>query len=240
VNRYVEEVEEVRKGLNLEKFYILGHSWGAMLGQLYAAKYPNHLNGLILSNVPPEIRDIQKRNIALNEWRDDIHRKITSLPPFTAIPPTRVDSIRKGIKANAPFQYAELKRVYENKRDSIISRTNTYRLSDVMPEPMVKNNLHLDRKMREESGMYQKIFKPDYPAADEKIKCPVLILGGEYDRWFPKIYPEMKKQFTQTKVRVYLCPNGSHFSMWDDTQNYFREVVRFVMDVENNQFDPTK
>jgi len=133
---------------------------------------------------------------------------------------------------------ANLRKLYEKKRDSIINRDYSYRLSETKPGPLVRNSLHINRKQRDESGFSAKIFQPDYPAADEQIKCPVLIIGGVHDRWFPSVYPEMKKQFLQTKVRIYLCPNGSHFSMWDDTENYFREVIRFLKDVDNRSFDP--
>jgi proline iminopeptidase len=40
--RYVEEVEQVRKGLNLSKdnFYLLGHSWGGILAMQYDEQLP--------------------------------------------------------------------------------------------------------------------------------------------------------------------------------------------------------
>ena len=39
--RFVEEVEQVRKalGLNKDNFYLLGHSWGGILAMQYALKY---------------------------------------------------------------------------------------------------------------------------------------------------------------------------------------------------------
>src|SRR6201991_1609010 len=39
--RFVEEVEQVRKALNLDKsnFYVLGNSWGGILAMEYALKY---------------------------------------------------------------------------------------------------------------------------------------------------------------------------------------------------------
>ena len=51
--RYVEEVEQVRKALKLDNsnFYLLGHSWGGILGMQYALKYQNNLKGLIISNM---------------------------------------------------------------------------------------------------------------------------------------------------------------------------------------------
>ena len=51
--RFVEEVEQVRQALNLNKdnFYLLGHSWGGILAAEYAFKYQQNLKGLIISNM---------------------------------------------------------------------------------------------------------------------------------------------------------------------------------------------
>ena len=53
LGRFVEEVEQVRKALNLNKdnFYLLGHSWGGILAMQYALKYQDNLKGLIISNM---------------------------------------------------------------------------------------------------------------------------------------------------------------------------------------------
>ena len=53
VERFVEEVEQVRKALGLgkENFFLLGHSWGGILATEYALKYQEHLKGLIISNM---------------------------------------------------------------------------------------------------------------------------------------------------------------------------------------------
>src|SRR5450432_4015462 len=49
--RFVEEVEQVRKGLGIDSFFLLGHSWGGILAMEYAHKYQQHLKGLIISNM---------------------------------------------------------------------------------------------------------------------------------------------------------------------------------------------
>ena len=51
--RFVEEVEQVRQALKLDKsnFYLLGHSWGGVLAMEYALKYQQNLKGLIISNM---------------------------------------------------------------------------------------------------------------------------------------------------------------------------------------------
>jgi proline iminopeptidase len=51
--RFVEEVEQVRQalGLNRDNFYLFGHSWGGMLAIEYALKYQQNLKGLVISNM---------------------------------------------------------------------------------------------------------------------------------------------------------------------------------------------
>ena len=56
IPRYVEEVEQVRKGLGLENFYLLGHSWGSMLAMEYLHKYQSHVKAAVLSNMTAGIK----------------------------------------------------------------------------------------------------------------------------------------------------------------------------------------
>ncbi|HEX7586739.1 MAG TPA: proline iminopeptidase-family hydrolase, partial [Anaerolineae bacterium] len=53
LDRFVEEVEQVRQALRLDatNFFLLGHSWGGILATEYALKYQAHLQGLIISNM---------------------------------------------------------------------------------------------------------------------------------------------------------------------------------------------
>src|SRR5690242_18957214 len=55
--RFVEELEQVRRALNLDagNFYLYGQSWGGLLAIEYALKYQQHLKGLIISNMMASI-----------------------------------------------------------------------------------------------------------------------------------------------------------------------------------------
>jgi len=59
IDRFVDEVEQVRQALKLEKdnFYILGHSWGGILGLEYALKHQDKMNGLVISNMMVSVPD---------------------------------------------------------------------------------------------------------------------------------------------------------------------------------------
>jgi proline iminopeptidase len=50
VERFVAEVEAVRRGLGLERFDLWGHSWGGMLAQAYALEHQDALRSLVLAS----------------------------------------------------------------------------------------------------------------------------------------------------------------------------------------------
>jgi proline iminopeptidase len=53
IDQFVEDLEALRKSLGLNKFILMGHSWGGLLAMQYAIKYQDHLFGLILFNTVP-------------------------------------------------------------------------------------------------------------------------------------------------------------------------------------------
>ena len=69
IPRYVEEVEQVRKGLGLDNFYLYGQSLGGMLAMEYLDKYQSHVKGAILSNMTAGIKSyISYSNKQKNEF----------------------------------------------------------------------------------------------------------------------------------------------------------------------------
>src|SRR5579875_1822902 len=53
VDRFVDEVEQVRAalGLDRESFVLYGHSWGGILAIEYALRHQQHLRALVISNM---------------------------------------------------------------------------------------------------------------------------------------------------------------------------------------------
>jgi proline-specific peptidase len=49
VERYVEELEQVRMALGLNEVHILGHSWGTMLAATYLLQKPKSIRSVIFS-----------------------------------------------------------------------------------------------------------------------------------------------------------------------------------------------
>src|ERR1700753_2083228 len=62
--RFVEEVEQVRKAIGADEnnFYVLGNSWGGILAMEYALKYQQHLKGLIVCNMMADAKEYEQYN----------------------------------------------------------------------------------------------------------------------------------------------------------------------------------
>jgi hypothetical protein len=69
LERFVEEVEQVRValGLNKDNFFILGNSWGGILAMEYALKYQQNLKGLIISNMTADFDKYEAYNAKLRQ-----------------------------------------------------------------------------------------------------------------------------------------------------------------------------
>jgi pimeloyl-ACP methyl ester carboxylesterase len=64
----VEDIEQIRQDLNIDKWYgIIGHSYGCVLAQQYARKYSAQVNKLILSAPQAVRRNGQGRTVAVQE-----------------------------------------------------------------------------------------------------------------------------------------------------------------------------
>ena len=60
VDRFRDEVEQVRLGLGLDDFFLYGHSWGGVLGIEYALKFQRHLKALIISDMTASTASYEK------------------------------------------------------------------------------------------------------------------------------------------------------------------------------------
>ncbi|WP_249310188.1 alpha/beta hydrolase [Bacillus sp. FJAT-49736] len=55
VQTFVEELEAIRKQINVESIYLFGYSAGGIIVQEYALQFPNHVKGVILSGGYPKV-----------------------------------------------------------------------------------------------------------------------------------------------------------------------------------------
>ncbi|WP_243323160.1 proline iminopeptidase-family hydrolase [Geothrix sp. SG200] len=218
--RFVEEVEQVRKALGLTKdnFYLLGHSWGGILAAEYALKYGANLKGLIISNMMMSIPDY-------NRYASEVLAK--------QMDPAVVKEVKE----------LEAKGQYENPRYMELLIPNFYakhlcRLPE-WPDAVKRANAHANNDIYvlmqgpSEFGASGRLEKWDRKADLPKLAMPTLVIGGTYDTMDPA---HMKWVSTQVQHGSFLlCPNGSHMSMWDDQRTYCEGLIRFLKAADAGQ-----
>ncbi len=225
LDRFVEEVEQVRQALGLDSsnFYLYGQSWGGLLGMQYALKYQKHLKGLIVSNMVPSIPDYQA-------YSDEV------LAP-------QLD----------PAVFEEIM-LYENKEDYSNPRymellMNNYYTKHIIrmpvsewPEPLNRSFKHINHDVYvtmqgpSEFGVKGDATLKYWDVKDElkTINVPTLSIGATHDTMDPK-----QMEFIANEVqngRFLLCPNGSHLAQFDDQKVYFEGLIEFIKDVDKGQF----
>lgn len=75
----VADLEALREYLGLEKIVMLGQSYGGIVAQSYAVKYPERLSGLILITTSPSYRFIERARKFVNEHGNDEQKRLTDI-----------------------------------------------------------------------------------------------------------------------------------------------------------------
>ena len=177
VERFVSEIDAVRRAMGLERFHLSGTSWGGTLALEYAARKPQGLESLILLSPL----------VSTRAWLDDAEIYIAELP------------------AEHQQAIAEARRTrnYESERfmaaDAYYARLHLARerLSPLhlacqgRSDPLFNYPLYLHMWGPSEFVVTGTLKPYDGEPLLPQVEVPTLIMGGEYD----EARPETLKRF---------------------------------------------
>ena len=218
IDRFVDEVEQVRVGLGLDKdnFYLLGHSWGGILAVEYALRHGEHIKGLIISSMMMSVPDY-------NQYAETVLAK--QMPP----------------EVLAEIKAIEARGDYENPRYTELLIPHFYhahvcRLAD-WPDAVnralgkINRQIYVLMQGPSEFGASGLLEKWDRKADLPKLAMPTLVVGATHDTMDPS---HMRWVSTQVKHGSFLlCPNGSHLAMWDDQPTYVAGLLKWLDAVDH-------
>lgn len=220
VPRFVEEVEQVRQalGLNKDNFYLLGHSWGGLLATEYALKYPQHLKGLIISNM-------MSSTPAYNEYAKNVLMR--EMDPAALQEIQRIEAA--GDTQNPRYMELLIPLHYEKH----LLRIPAAQWPDPINRAMkhLNPNVYVPMQGPSELGASGKIEFWDRSKDLAKINVPTLVIGARYDTMDPKHMEWMASQIPN--ARYLYCANGSHMAIYDDQQTWFKGVIGFIQSVDH-------
>ncbi|HVT35669.1 MAG TPA: proline iminopeptidase-family hydrolase [Nevskiaceae bacterium] len=218
LDRFREEVEQVRAALGLKNFYLYGHSWGGMLAIEYALQYPQQLKGLIISDMTASIDSYLAY---INQLRKQL-------------PPEVIATLEK-YEAKNDFDAPE----YQQAMFSEVYTRHLCRL-DPWPEPLQRTFRNMNQQVyntMQGANEFQVTGNlRSWNRWDDlkRIEVPTLLLVGRHDEMNPDDIVKMGQ--LMPKSRVHILENGSHMCMYDDQQMYFRHLTAFVRDVQAKRF----
>lgn len=220
--RFVDEVEQVRKALGLTKdnFFLFGSSWGGLLGLEYALAHQEDLKGLIISSMMASIPDYTRyaNDVLAKDMPAEVLAEIRALEAEEDFSNPRYQELL------TPYYTQHVLRMPENE----------------WPEPAIRSLGRINRHIYElmqgpsEFGARGRLAEWDRKAALSRIEVPTLIIGSTYNTMDPA---HQRWMATQVKNGRYVhCPNGSHLPMWDDPEPYFEGLIGFIRDVDQGVF----
>ena len=222
VERFTDEIEEVRKALGLTHFYLYGQSWGGMLAIEYALKYATNLKGVVVSNMTASIPSYEAHVKSLR-----------------AALPAEVRAVMEKHEANGDYQNPEyLEVLFTHVYSRHLCRLEPW------PEPAERafRLKHFNERVYNYlQGPSEFVITGKYKTWDRwkdlpRIAVPTLVMGGQHDTMDPE---DIRREGSLIpRSRTHVCPNGSHFSLYDDQRDYMAALVGFLKDVDAGRFVP--
>ncbi|MEL6673188.1 MAG: alpha/beta fold hydrolase [Bacteroidota bacterium] len=205
--QFVADISVLADSLGLDKFHLMGHSWGGLLAMWYARSHPERLSSLILVNslaadtsyiYPSMVRQMERFTDADQLTME----RLTRSEAFQNREPQAVE---------AAFRFSFAASFYERKfLDS---------LALFIPE---------DQKARQPQWPY---LVPDLTGYDlyedlAALELPVLILHGQQDATPFEAHEKLASMMPQAELR--LIPQAGHF-VFIEQEETFEQYIRDFM-----------
>ncbi|MDQ4121798.1 MAG: alpha/beta hydrolase [Acidobacteriota bacterium] len=201
----VEDLEGFRTGLKLEKVNVLGHSYGGFVAQIYALKYPNSVKQLILANTLAGGKELQTLQ---DKFNDEIRNQLPEV----------------------------WEKIQELRTRGLLSASKEHQEVYAMPPTFsyFYNPENVRRLPRSETDLYNpdlwyamggddadfvvkgEIARFDVQNELKRLKMPILVLAGRFDRMVPpRITVNYKKLAPQAEFVMF--EKSGHFPFIEET-----------------------
>jgi proline iminopeptidase len=203
----IDDVERLREYLGLESISLLGSSYGGMVAQGYAIRYPDNLDRLVLSATAPSFRFLAEAQERVEREGSEEQKRVCQWlweGTFQSL-----DQLKRYYRAMAPWYAVSFQK--EKFEESWGRGIRNFQ----------QTNLGFSSFLRE--------F--DFTPQLDQLRCPVLVLAGEKD-WICAAGQsrEIARRIPQAELHVF--PDAAH-SIAEDQPDEFLALVRQFLDVDD-------
>ena len=216
--RDIDDIDGLRKALHFDKINILGHSYGGVVAQGYALKYPEHVSHLILANTFHSYLMWQANDDNSNhEIKMNYPEVWDSLMIIREAGAVSSDPEHQHLYGEVPYGF-----LYAYNPDNFLSRGRK-------PYPNSYNS-KLYYQMVGRDGDFivgSDIGKFDYRKELKNLKMPVLIYGGRYDRVAVPVMMEKFKEYCP-QAKFVMFERSGHNPQIEQPSELFPLIESFL------------
>ncbi|WNF38613.1 proline iminopeptidase-family hydrolase [Bacillaceae bacterium IKA-2] len=213
IDRFVEELGQVRKALSLDEVHILGHSWGTTLAAAYMLTKPEGVKSVIFSS----------SCLSAPLWAEDQERNRQKLP-------TDVQETLTTAETNGTTDSQEYKDATHEFNKRFVCRI------DPWPE-FLKKGAHLKNGEvynimwgPSEFHVTGNLKKFDCTQRLKEINVPILYTCGRHDEATPESTEYYHSLTPNSKFHVF--ENSAHIPYLEEPKEYIRVVGDFLEEVD--------
>jgi L-proline amide hydrolase len=195
VERFVSEIDSVRRAFNLERFHLSGTSWGGTLALEYAARQPEGLASLLLLSPL----------VSTRSWLADAQVHIAQLPPEHQ---RAIDEARRtGNYESDAFMAADLHYVRRHLAREKLSPLHL--ACQGRFDPLFNLDLYTYMWGPSEFVVTGTLGYYDGEHLLPRVKVPTLIAGGEYDEARPTTLRDFARRMPDASYKM--VPGSGHW-----------------------------
>ena len=214
VDRSVEEVDQVRAALGLDRCHLLGQSWGGWLAIDYMAREPEGIAGLVLAST----------SASISQFMAEARRLIEQLPE-----PARTTLIELGERGayDDPDYLAAVDVFYHRH----LCRADPWPQALVRSvEQMDGNPVYLTMNGPTEFDVIGRLHDWDRSADLHRIAGPTLVTVGRYDELTPACAQTIVEGVQQARLVVF--ESSAHIAHLEEGERYAEVVEAFLRESE--------
>ena len=213
MDTYVDDIEDIRKSLKLEKIGVLSHSGFGYLPLEYAIKYPDNISHAIVIGTPPYIFSDKYSVESKKYWQQASEERKSAFKK----------SRQKLKEKNLTDTERSPSQVWV---DSYLSNTPKFWYDWDYDASWIFGNA--DFNVDVTNNYYGKIIKEYDPSSRyEEIKCPVLIVNGKYDFFaVPMLWESIVSELDNFSHVI--LEKSSHFPMFEEQELFDSELIKWI------------
>ncbi|TWH99461.1 proline iminopeptidase [Luteimonas cucumeris] len=212
LDRVVQDFEEVRQTLGVDKLCLIAHSFGGILAVDYAKRYPQHVSELILANISLHFLSPENSRMQIDLANRLLGRTVVSVAD----------------DADA----ATLAKARDEARAALMKSGQGYRFLTETPDS-IRAMSEIDGSYERSQGYGNAIFDQrdtypeywiDHAPATVEIAQPVLVITSSKDY---AVGPDEYKRFRFPDQKTVVI-DGGHISYYENNKEFVAAIREFM------------